>query len=252
MTSISFACGHGAPPAEASARVGRRCPLCALIREQQRSRDELLRRVVPSQRATLAAETRIGAEYEWRCNRGHDRYRASILAALSADGCPKCAANALSPSGRLEHGVPRMKANLKLGTSMAEHKLKALLAERIAVPHKVNSIRIARTFHGRTEVWPDIILPALKIAIEYDSPGKRGSWHLGLKEASDIDKDAALREVGWEVIRVRTGGLEPLTRFDIVAPGPSGKVVEQILERIAEIRGSEALKAALNRAESGD
>ena len=73
MVAVSFGCGHGAEPGAAGVvALGRVCPLCMLIHETHRSRGELLRKVAPPQRAALARETRIGAEYEWRCSRGHD------------------------------------------------------------------------------------------------------------------------------------------------------------------------------------
>ena len=127
---------------------------------------------------------------------------------LTGPGCPKCAVNAAGPSSMREAGVAFMNPALRTRTSQTEQRLKILLAERIRLHHGVNAVRIARTFFGRQEVWPDILVPQLRIAVEYDDPGRSRRAHMGLKEASDLEKDDALREVGWEVVRIRAGGLD--------------------------------------------
>lgn len=246
-TSVRFRCGHGAPAEDAPITLQRDCPLCILLRETKRSREQLLRRVAPNGRAALAQETRIGAGYEWICTRGHSRYAASVRETLTGPGCPKCQKNAEAPAARCEGGVPFMKPGLKTRTSQAEQKLRMLLGERIRLPHRVNAIRINRTFYGKPEVWPDIIIPALKVAIEYDSPGRDKTSHRGLKEVSDREKDAALEEVGWAVIRVRADGLEPVGRYSIVATGLTDALVDEILTMLAGIRGEAAVAALLQR-----
>ncbi|MEC5184038.1 very-short-patch-repair endonuclease [Cryobacterium sp. MP_3.1] len=246
-TTVRFRCGHGADAAEARVTLERQCPLCMLLAETQRSREQLLRRVASAGRAALARETRIGASYEWICSRGHSRYRASVRESLTGPGCPKCARNAQAPAARHEGGVPFMKPGLKTRTSQAEQKLRMLLGERIRLPHRVNAIRINRTFYGKPEVWPDVIIPALKVAIEYDSPGRAKTSHRGLKEVSDREKDAALEEVGWAVIRVRADGLEAIGRYSIVTAGVTAALVDEILAMLALIRGEAAVAALLNR-----
>jgi len=243
--AVRFRCGHGADAADARIILRRACPLCMLIDETKRSRAELLRRVAPAGRAALAQETRIGAEYEWICTRGHSRYTASVRETLTGPGCPKCWKNAQAPAARFEGGVPFMKPGLKTRTSATEQRLRMLLGERIRLPHRVNAIRISRTFFGKPEVWPDITIPALKVAIEYDDPGRDKSLHRGLKEASDREKDAALVEVGWEVIRVRAGGLAALGPHSIVCTGVTVAVVDEILRLLVEIRGESAVGALL-------
>lgn len=242
---MRFRCGHGASVTDARITLQRDCPICMLLAETQRSRGQLLRKVAAGRRGDLGQETRIGAEYEWICDRGHSRYIATVRAALTGSGCPKCRANAEAPSARFEGGVPFMKPGLRLGTSMTEQRLRMLLGERIRLPHRVNAVRISRTFFGKPEVWPDIIIPAVKVAIEYDDPGRDGRSHRGLKEASDREKDAALADVGWAVIRVRAGGLGELGPYSIVCPGVSVKVVDRILELLGEIRGTAAVEALL-------
>jgi very-short-patch-repair endonuclease len=250
-TTVRFRCGHGAPAEDARITLQRNCPLCMLLAESTRSRDQLLRRVAPNGRAALASETRIGASYDWVCTRGHSRYRATVRETLTGPGCPKCQRNAEAPAARFEGGVPFMKPGLKLRTSAAEQKLRMLLGERIRLPHRVNAIRINRVFYGKPEVWPDIIVPALRVAIEYDSPGRAKTAHRGLKEVSDHEKDAALEEVGWAVIRVRADGLKPVGRYSIVCTGVNEALIDQILLLLAEIRGEAAVAALLRSGADG-
>ncbi|KQM83536.1 hypothetical protein [Agromyces sp. Leaf222] len=244
MVAVRFHCGHGADPADPTALALRRpCPLCMLITETHRSRGELLRKVAPPQRAALAAETRLGAEYQWLCPRGHDRFAATVNEMLTGTGCAKCRANAAAPAALREAGLAFMKPGLRTRTSMTEQRLRAMLGERIRLHHRVNAVHIARTFFGRSEVWPDILVPQLRIAIEYDDPGRSRRAHLGLKEASDLEKDEALAEVGWEVIRIRAGGLESLGANSIVCRALTPAVVEAVVDRMRQLRGGAAVDA---------
>ncbi|WP_353828023.1 hypothetical protein [Agromyces sp. SYSU T0242] len=244
MGAVRFGCGHGATE-EPAATLRRPCPVCMLLHETQRTRGELLGRVAPAQRPRLSREVRIGAEYDWRCRRGHDRYRASVMEVLTGSGCAKCRANAASPGAAREAGMPFMKPGLRVGTSMTEQRLRVLIGERIRLHHRANAVRIARMFHGRQEVWPDILVAELRIAIEYDDPGRGGRAHLGLKEGSDLEKDAALREVGWEVIRIRGGGLEPLGPHSIPCRSITAAVADEAVRMMREIRGDAAVDALL-------
>jgi very-short-patch-repair endonuclease len=248
MVAVSFRCGHGAETGAAGVvMLGRVCPLCMLIHETHRSRAELLGKVAPPHRGALARETRVGATYDWVCPRGHDRYPATVREVLTGTACTKCRANAAAPAAVAEAGVPFMNPALRTRTSQTEQRLKGMLAERIRLNHRVNAVHIARTFYGRREVWPDVIVPQLRIAVEYDDPGRSRRAHLGLKEASDLDKDDALREVGWEVIRVRAGGLEAVGPHSIVCRQLTPAVVDDVVARMRRIRGDAAVDALLVR-----
>ena len=248
MVAVSFRCGHGAETGAAGVvSLGRVCPLCMLIHETHRSRAELLGKVAPPHRGALARETRVGATYDWVCPRGHDRYPASVREVLTGTACAKCRANAAAPAAVAEAGVPFMNPALRTRTSQTEQRLKAMLAERIRLNHRVNAVHIARTFYGRREVWPDVIVPQLRIAVEYDDPGRSRRAHLGLKEAADLDKDDALREVGWEVIRVRAGGLEAVGPHSVVCRQLTPAIVDEVVERMRRIRGDAAVDALLVR-----
>lgn len=244
MVAVSFRCGHGADAGEPGVVAIRRvCPLCMLLDETQRSRAELLRKVAAPYRAALARETRVGAAYEWKCPRGHDRYPATVREVLTGTGCAKCRANATAPGAAQEAGVAFMKPGLRVGTSMTEQRLRVMLGERIRLHHRVNAVHIARTFYGRQEVWPDILVPQLRIAVEYDDPGRSRRAHVGLKEASDLDKDDALREVGWEVIRIRAGGLAALGPHSVVCRALTPAVVDEVVGIMRDIRGDDAVDA---------
>ena len=43
----------------------------------------------------------------------------------------------------------------------------------------VNAVASARPFFDHLEVWPDIVIPELRIAVEYDSTGRHGLEHVG-------------------------------------------------------------------------
>ena len=246
MVAVTFRCGHGAAPGGAGVvPLGRVCPLCMLLDETHRSRGELLGRVAPAQRAALARETRVGATYDWRCARGHDRFSTTVREVLTGTGCAKCRANATAPGAAREAGVAHMNPGLRVRTSHTEQRLRMLLGERIRLHHGVNTVRIARTFFGRQEVWPDILVPQLRIAVEYDDPGRSRRAHKGLKEASDVEKDEALREVGWEVVRIRAGGLGALGPNSVVCNALTPAVVDEVVARMRRIRGDAAVDAIM-------
>jgi hypothetical protein len=122
-------------------------------------------------------------------------------------------------------------------SSAAEAELRQGLAERIAFDGGGNAVRLARPFFDHLEAWPDILLPELRIAVEYDTTGRHGLEHVGPREQTDRRKDRALRSVGWEVVRVRTGRLLPLGPFDVVASGVSRRLYPRLLDALRDIRG---------------
>lgn len=244
MVAVRFACGHGGDATEPGVvSLRRTCPLCMLLHETHRTRGELLGKVAPRQRAALAVETRIGATFEWRCARGHDRYTASVREVLTGPSCAKCRANAAGPGAAREAGLAYMNPGLRTRTSVVEQRLRALLGDRIRLHHGVNTVRIARMFYGKQEVWPDILVPQVRIAVEYDDPGRSRRAHRGLKEVSDLEKDDALREVGWEVIRIRAGGLEPLGPHSVVCRTLTIEAVDEVVATMRRIRGDAAIEA---------
>ncbi|TQL52613.1 putative zinc ribbon protein [Subtercola boreus] len=130
--------------------------------------------------------------------------------------------------------------------SAAEGELRSRLAKRIDLDLRAaNAVGVRRPFFTHREVWPDIVLPELKVAIEYDTIGRFGLEHVGTREATDRRKDRLLREAGWEVIRVRCGKLNPLGPYDLQAGAVTDALVERLLDRLREIRGDLFVNAYL-------
>lgn len=125
--------------------------------------------------------------------------------------------------------------------------MRAAVAERLDVDLTPNAVRVRTAFFDRFEVWPDIVIPELAVAVELDTIGRNADEHIGRRESTDRRKDRLLREVGWEVVRLRVRPLRPLGPFDLVVPGFSQKAIDALVERIGEARG-ELFVAAYRRA----
>lgn len=95
-------------------------------------------------------------------------------------------------------------------TPAVEAQLRADVHQRLTLTEGLNAVRVQRPFFDHLEVWPDLVYPEPRVAIEYDSIGRHGLEHVGRREASDRREDRALRAAGWEVVRLRTGSLNPL------------------------------------------
>lgn len=121
--------------------------------------------------------------------------------------------------------------------SAAEGDLRHRLAQIFDVDFSLNAVRVGRAFFAHHEVWPDIVIAELRVAIEYDTTGRDGLEHVGRREDTDRRKDRLLRAAGWEVIRIRCGKLQPIGPWDISAPGVSKKTVGRVIDRLCEIRG---------------
>ncbi|KZE35974.1 zinc-ribbon domain-containing protein [Microbacterium sp. T32] len=121
--------------------------------------------------------------------------------------------------------------------SAVEGRLRADLFARLALTEGLNAVRVARPFFQHLEIWPDLVLPELRIAIEYDSIGRHGLEHVGRREEADRRKDRALRAVGWEVVRLRTGKLEPLGPHDLQLSAWNRAALDRLVETLRGIRG---------------
>jgi hypothetical protein len=130
--------------------------------------------------------------------------------------------------------------------SAAEGDLRHRLRTRFDLDLTPNAIAVSRPFFGRFEVWPDIVLPELRVAIEYDTVGRHGLEHVGPREKADRQKDRALRAVRWEVIRIRCGKLRPLGPYDLTASGVTAKLIDRLDDTLCRIRG-ELIVAAYRR-----
>jgi hypothetical protein len=121
--------------------------------------------------------------------------------------------------------------------SAVEARLRSDLFERLPLTAGLNAVRVSRPFFEHLEVWPDIVLAELRVAIEYDSIGRHGLEHVGKREEADRRKDRALRAVGWEVVRVRTGRLEPLGPHDLQLGAWNRRALDRLIDALRDIRG---------------
>jgi hypothetical protein len=121
--------------------------------------------------------------------------------------------------------------------SAVEARLRADLFARLGVTPGVNAVRVARPFFSHLEVWPDILLPELRIAVEYDSTGRHGLEHVGKREDADRRKDRALRAARWEVVRIRTGKLEKLGPYDVQLSSVGRRGIDRLIDVLRDIRG---------------
>lgn len=121
--------------------------------------------------------------------------------------------------------------------SAVEADLRQALRDRFAFTFDHTAIRLDRPFFDHVEAWPDIVLPELRVAIEYDSTGRHGLEHVGPWQETDRRKDRAVRAVGWEVVRIRTGRLPAIGPHDLEVSGISGRTVERLVDTLRDLRG---------------
>ncbi len=202
----------------------------------------------------------------WQCEAGHlfaatpteQRTRPGRERRRSA-WCPECATLAKPPRVRpsaqprtapsraarticaktpaLPIGEPFDSECAPRPASAVEAKLRADLFARLGVTAGLNAVRVSRPFFDHVEVWPDILLPELRIAVEYDSIGRFGLEHVGTREDADRRKDRALRGAGWEVVRIRTGKLEKLGPHDVQLSSLGGRGLDRLIDAFRDIRG---------------
>ena len=149
-------------------------------------------------------------------------------------------------------GEPFASACAPPPASAVEERLRQELAARLEHTPGLNAVRLARPFFEHLEAWPDILLPELRVAVEYDSTGRHGLEHVGRREEADRRKDRALRAAGWEVVRIRTGKLPPLGPYDLCVSGLTRGTVDLLLDRLREIRGPFLVDAYLREPPGAD
>lgn len=121
--------------------------------------------------------------------------------------------------------------------SAVEGRLRADVFGALGVTPGLNAVRTGQPFFRHLEVWPDILLPELRVAIEYDSTGRFGLEHVGTRTETDRKKDRMLRRAGWEVIRLRTGKLEKLGPYDLQLASWNRAAMGKLLDVLREVRG---------------
>ncbi|MEO8261975.1 MAG: zinc-ribbon domain-containing protein [Pseudolysinimonas sp.] len=127
--------------------------------------------------------------------------------------------------------------------SAVEAQLRQDLETRLEYTTGLTAIRVARPFFDHLEVWPDILIPELRIAVEYDSTGRHGLEHVGTREQVDRRKDRLVRASRWEVVRIRTGKLAPLGPYDLQVGGAGKRTLTQLLDTFRAIRGDLIVEA---------
>lgn len=231
-----YSCGHAADPRRINPEFDRPCDLCVRISTSSFTRDALLEKIVPASRASFAEENSPHRRYSWKCDRGHGSFQSSTERILAGRECTICM-NASAGAERVAVGDAFASSWAPKPSSAAEALLRLRLTERFALDFSPTAVRVSRPFFSHIEVWPDIVLPELKVAIEYDTIGRHGLEHVGKREDVDRRKDRLLRLVGWEVVRVRVGKLQPLGPFDVHGSGITTALIDRIEERLREIRG---------------
>ncbi len=244
-TEPPHACGHARDPR----RIERdpdddRCFLCRRLDAAGMTREQLVTLAAPASRVAVSAENGTRTVYSWQCAAGHPAFRASVERVLGGRRCPVCQ-HARGGAEDVPVGEAFVSRWAPRPASAAEPELRRRLAERLDVDLSHTAVRVATPFFSHLEVWPDILIPELRVAIEYDTTGRHGLEHVGRREAADRRKDRLLRAAGWEVVRVRCGRLQPIGPYDLVASGVSAALVDRLVERLGEIRGELILRAYL-------
>jgi len=199
---------------------------------------------------------------EQRSRPGRERRRSSWCPECAASAMPRMPRPAAEIRARSARPRPRIRPlcdrtpDLPVGeaflsscaptpASAVEAELRQRLEGWLEFTTGLTAIRTSRPFFDHVEVWPDIVIPELRIAVEYDSTGRHGLEHVGPRELVDRRKDRVLRASRWEVVRVRAGKLEPLGPYDVQVAGVGARTVTRLVERFREIRGDLIVNAYL-------
>lgn len=200
------------------------------------TREKLLELVTPTRRDDLAVETTTVAKYRWQCPRGHGTYESSIEKILGGRRCLVCR-HAAAAADRYAVGDPFVSPWAPKPASAVEGDLRHRISQRYDFDLRFTAIRVAKPFFSHLEVWPDLVLSELRIAIELDTIGRHGLEHVGKRQETDLRKDRAIRAAGWEVIRIRLGKLQPLGPYDLCASGVTPTLMDRLDDTLADLRG---------------
>ena len=231
-----YACGHPLDPNRIETGDDDRCYLCRRLDGAFVTREQLLSIVTPGQREALAVETGTAARYRWVCGRGHGTWESTVERMLAGRRCRVCS-NAALGADRVAVGEAFVSTLAPKPASAVEADLRQRVAERYGFDLSNTAIRVAKPFFHQLEIWPDIIVSELRVAIEYDSVGRHGLEHVGRHEEKDRRKDRMLRAVGWEVVRIRTGRLQAIGPHDLVAGSVTTGLLDRLDDELALIAG---------------
>jgi Probable Zinc-ribbon domain len=180
--------------------------------------------------ATTATRPQSVARIRRAC--GHGSYRPPT----DSTGCRVCR-HAAAGAASLPVGAAFVSTWAPKPASAVEADLKQRMSRRYEFDLSNTAIRVAQPFFTHLEVWPDILVPELAVAIELDTVGRHGLEHVGKREIADRRKDRLTRAAGWEVIRIRLGKLQPLGPYDLCATSITPTLLNRLDERLGEIRG---------------
>ncbi|MCU1404822.1 MAG: hypothetical protein JWQ43_1125 [Glaciihabitans sp.] len=232
-----YRCGHPRDPDRVESDPDDdRCYLCRRLDSSPITREQLVAMASPSRRPDVSLETGVSRRYLWQCPVGHGSFEASIERVLGGRRCRICR-HAAAAADAVAVGEAFTSPWAPKPASAAEGSLRHRLSEAFDLDLSCNAVRVPRPFFEHIEVWPDIVMPELKVAFEYDTTGRDGLEHVGRREEIDKRKDRLLRAAGWEVVRIRCGKLLPIGPHDVVASGVSGKLIERLIEELRLIRG---------------
>lgn len=150
---------------------------------------------------------------------------------------PKAPQRICAKTPTLPVGTPFVSECAPRPASAIEAQLRADLFGALALTPGLNAVRVARPFFDHVEVWPDIVLTELRVAIEYDSTGRHGLEHVGRRADADRRKDRALRAAKWEVVRIRTGKLDLLGPHDLQVSSWNRVTLTRLIDTLRGIRG---------------
>ncbi|GGF35765.1 hypothetical protein GCM10011399_30950 [Subtercola lobariae] len=199
----------------------------------------------PTEQRERPGRTRRRSSWCPECSAAAVPKRAATRQPRRPGRAPAGAAGASGSAGSISAGEAFVSPLAPKPASAAEAKLRMLLSERLDLDLTPNAVRTSRPFFGRLEVWPDIVIADLRVAIEYDTIGRHGLEHVGKREVADRRKDRLLRAAGWEVVRVRCAQLQPLGPHDVRASGVTSASVARLLDALRDIRGDLIVNAYL-------
>jgi hypothetical protein len=240
---VWWACPHGSDhrwqtSVAARARSGTGCPFCQSHRVSVTNSlatrfPDIAWDLVPALNDSRTAHDYTATSRElvtWQCTAGHT-WTVSVIARTRAaanghGGCPEC------------YPVGASLRQLAIASALA-HSLSGLAVD--TRPPQLRDLA-GNAWH------PDILVPALRLVIEYD-----GSFYHRGREEHDANKSNALRAAGWQVVRLREAPLERLTHHDLpveaVAPAQADKLMSRILGHLRETlddQSRELLEAELS------
>jgi rubrerythrin len=217
-------CGHEWEVAPTDRRRGEQCPECA---ERQRP----ITKSTPKPGRSLA-DLRPDIAAEWHPTKNTPLEAADVNAGSKKPRwwqCPTCGHEwSTTPDKRTRRGDGCPKCSL-IGVSARQVRLEyELAAAGLPVAHDYPPIPV----HRRSPVRADIVVPDLRVIVEYD--GVR--FHAEL-DRRDRAQTAALKSVGWTVLRVREQPLHGLGGHEIfVSPTePIKSVTVKVLRALEKM-----------------